>query len=428
MLRSGVGALVKWPLIALAILGLSSSGPVVHAQSTVNLVLESWRTEDTAVWEDTLIPAYQATHPGVTISYRPTSNLYYNAALGTELESGTAGDVVACPPFDTSEAFYNAGYLPDLDDIPQLSHFGTLARTGWTTRDGATTYCMPVASVIEGFTYNKDAFNKLGLKPPETQDEFFQVLEAIKRDGRYLPLALGTADGWTVGDLGLYSNGPNFWKGEEGRQALINGTAKLTDPSFVDAMRFIARWGPYLPPGAQAIKYTDTQQMFPLGQAAIMPAGSWEITLFRQTAKFDMGVFPPPVAHAGDQRYIDQNIDIGFTYNPKSPNANVARDFVNWLGSAEFASLYSNALPGFFTLGDYQVQVNDPLAQEYLSWLNKSQPTVRVAEQYLSTGNPSLENDLFTLMPQVINGTLSPEDAARMAQQDLNSWYKPPQR
>jgi raffinose/stachyose/melibiose transport system substrate-binding protein len=176
------------------------------------------------------------------------------------------------------------------------------------------------------------------------------------------------------------------------------------------------------------VKYSDTQQMFSLGRAAIMPAGSWEITLFRQMANFQMGIFKPPVTNAGDQHYIDQTIDIGFTFNPRSPNGDAARDFVHWVGTGEFAGLYSNALPGFFTLGDYQVQVADPLAQEYLSWLNTAKPTVRLGAQYLSTGTPSLDSSLFTVMPQVLNGTLSPDDAARAAQQDLESWYTPPQR
>jgi raffinose/stachyose/melibiose transport system substrate-binding protein len=280
---------------------------------------------------------------------------------------------------------------------------------------------------MEGFTYNVDAFNKLGLKPPSTQAEFFQVLDAIKNDGTYIPLALGTADGWTDGVMGLYSNGPNFWKGEDGRQALVAGNARLTDAPFVAAIKFVAQWAPYLPPGALAVKYSDTQEMFPLAKAAIMPAGSWEITLFRQKANFQMGVFKRPVANAGDQQYIDQTIDIGCTYNPRSANIAASREFVRWVGTAEFATMYCNALPGFFTLGDYQVQVSDPLAQEYLSWLNGAKPTIRLGVQYLSTGTPSLDSELFTLMPQVLNGTLSPEDAARTAQQELDSWYKPPQ-
>jgi raffinose/stachyose/melibiose transport system substrate-binding protein len=415
------------PLVGVTLLGLSAgAGPVVHAQGTVNLVLESWRSEDTSIWEDKIIPAYQATHPGVNITFRPTPNQYYAAALGTELAGGTAGDMFACPPFDTSEGFYNQGYLPNINDMPELSHFSPLARSGWSTRDGATTYCMPVSSVMEGFDYNVDAFNKLGLKPPTTQAEFMSVLDAIKKDGTYIPLAMGTADSWTNATMGVYNVGPNFWKGEEGRQALIHGMAKLTDPPFVNTLKFLAQWGPYLPSGAQAVKYTDTQEMFPLGKAAIMPAGSWEISLFREKANFQMGVFKPPVANAGDQQYIDQTVDIGFTYNPKSPNIDAAKAFTEWVGGPEFATLYSNALPGFFTLGDYQVQVADPLAQEYLSWLNGAKPTIRLAVQYLSSGQPSLDTDLGTQTAQVLNGTLSPEDAAAALQANLDAWYKPP--
>src|SRR5207244_7171668 len=176
------------------------------------------------------------------------------------LQGGTAGDMFACPPFDTSEGFYNQGYLPNVNDMGEMSHFSTLARSGWSTRDGAITYCMPVASVMEGFTYNRDAFDKLGLKPPTTQAEFFQVLDAIKRDGTYIPLAMGTADGWTDGVMGLYSNGPNFWNGENGRQALIAGTARLTDRPFVDGMKFVEQWVPHRPPVVTAVNGSDSQK------------------------------------------------------------------------------------------------------------------------------------------------------------------------
>jgi raffinose/stachyose/melibiose transport system substrate-binding protein len=424
--RGRLGAVA---LGAALLVSASLGGAPAQAQSSpVTLVLESWRSEDTSIWEDKIIPAYKATHPNVDITFRPTPNQYYAAALGTELQGGTAGDVFACPPFDTSAGFYNQGYLPNVSDMSELSHFSALARSGWSTPDGSVTYCMPVSSVMEGFTYNKDAFSKLGLKPPTTQAEFLQVLQAIKNDGTYIPLAMGTADSWTDGVMGYYSVGPNFWHGEDGRQALIHGTAKLTDQPYIDTWRYLQQWGPFLPPGAEAVKYTDTQQMFPLGKAAIMPAGSWEISLFRESAKFEMGVFPPPVANAGDQPYIDQMIDIGFTYNPKSANIDAAKQFVEWTGTADFATLYSNALPGFFTLGDYQVQLQDPLAQQYMTWLANSKTTIRLPVQYLSAGTPSLDSDLATLTGQVLTGAISPEDAGSQAQQDLDSWYKPPQQ
>ena len=56
------------------------------------------------------------------------------------------------------------------------------------------------------------------------------------------------------------------------------------------------------------------------------------------------------VQNAGDECYISDHTDIGIGMNAKTENAEAARTFLNWVGSAEFASLYANSLPGFFSL------------------------------------------------------------------------------
>ena len=62
--------------------------------------------------------------------------------------------------------------------------------------DGSNVFCVPMASVIHGFIYNKEVFEGLGLKQPKTNAEFYQVLDAIKQAGEVTPMALGTADQW----------------------------------------------------------------------------------------------------------------------------------------------------------------------------------------------------------------------------------------
>ena len=54
-----------------------------------------------------------------------------------------------------------------------MANFSDVAKAAWQTDDGKTTFCVPMASVIHGFIYNKDAFDKLGLTPPKTEAEFF---------------------------------------------------------------------------------------------------------------------------------------------------------------------------------------------------------------------------------------------------------------
>ncbi len=80
-----------------------------------------------------------------------------------------------------------------------------------------------------------------------------------------------------------------------------------------------------------------------------------------------MGAFPPPVKNAGDTCYISDHADIAIGLNAKSPNQEAAKKFLSWVASPEFASIYANALPGFFSLSSTPVKMEDPLAQEFVS-------------------------------------------------------------
>ena len=40
-------------------------------------------------------------------------------------------------------------------------------------------------------------------------------------------------------------------------------------------------------------------------------------------------------------------------------------------------------------------------------------------------GTPNLENELWNVTAQVMNGTMKPADAAAQIQKGLDSWYKP---
>ena len=41
-----------------------------------------------------------------------------------------------------------------------MDNFSDVAKAAWQTDDGKTTFCVPMASVIHGFIYNKDAFDE----------------------------------------------------------------------------------------------------------------------------------------------------------------------------------------------------------------------------------------------------------------------------
>lgn len=395
------------------------------AAEDVTLIIESWRNDDLTIWQDKLIPAFEAEHPGIKLKFTPSAPAEYNSVLNAKLDAGSAGDIITCRPFDTSLALYDAGHLADLTNIEGMANFSDVSKSGWSTDDAAVQFCVPMASVIHGFIYNKDAFAEVGVEVPTTEAEFFAVLDKIKEDGNYAPMAMGTNDQWEAATMGYQNIGPNYWKGEEGRLALIAGEQKLTDEMWVAPYRQLAKWNAYLGDGFEAQTYPDSQNIFTLGRAAIYPAGSWEISGFNGLADFEMGAFYPPVQNAGDTCYISDHTDMGIGLNAASPNAEAATTFLNWVGSSEFATISANALPGFFPLTSAEVTLEDPLAQEFISWRDQCESSIRSTYQVLSRGTPNLENETWNASAAVVKGSESPEDAAKRLQDGLASWYDP---
>ena len=128
--------------VALAV-GLCLSG-IALADKTV-ITIESWRAEDQAIWDDLILPAFEAEHPDIDVQFKPTTATEYNAALNARLAGGTAGDIITCRPFDNALAMYDAGNLSDIKDLPGLENFSDVAKGAWSTDNGDATFCVPMA-------------------------------------------------------------------------------------------------------------------------------------------------------------------------------------------------------------------------------------------------------------------------------------------
>lgn len=408
---------------AVIAVAMSVSG-VALAEKTI-ITIESWRAEDQAIWDEKILPVFEAAYPEIDVEFNPTKNTEYDAALNARMAGGTAGDIITCRPFDRALGLYDGGNLADIKGMSGLENFSDVAKSAWSTDSGDATFCVPMASVIHAFMYNKDAFAELGIDVPTTETEFYSVLDSIKAEGSYIPMAMGTKDQWEAATMGYTNVGPSYWNGEEGRLALISGEAKLTDDTFVEGFRQMQKWSPYLGNGYQAQSYTDSQNLFTLGRAAIYPTGSWEITGFQENAEFELGAFAPPKKDADSKCNISDHTDIGIGMNAATKNKEAVTTFLEWTTSADFAGLLTNAAPGFFSLANHDITVENPLAQEFIAMRGTCESTIRVADQILGRGEPSLSNQLWTLTANVMNGTMTPEEASAEAQANLDGWYKP---
>ncbi len=416
---------MKKTLLLVFVLVLALSASVISAQDPVTLTIESWRNDDLTAWEDVIIPAFEAAYPNINVVFSPTAPTEYNAVLNTKFEGGTAGDLITCRPFDVSLGLFEAGNLASLNDLAGMDNFSDVAKSAWITDDGSDVFCVPMASVIHGFIYNADAFAELGLEEPTTESEFLSVLEAIKADGTYSPLVMGTADQWESATMGFQNIGPNYWLGEAGRLGLLDGSATYNEGGFLSAFEALSKWAPYLPDGYQAQTYPDSQNAFSLGLGAIYPAGSWDISVFRAQADFALGAFKPPVPDGQEECFISDHTDIAMGMNANSAHTAEATLFLEWMTTPEFAQLFSNAVPGFFSLSNAPITLDDPLAQEFVDWRAECNSTIRSSYQILSRGTPNNETDLWAASAQILNGDVTAQEAADVVQNGLAQWYAP---
>jgi raffinose/stachyose/melibiose transport system substrate-binding protein len=408
---------------AALLLSVALTGVTVPAfADPVTITLGSWRTEDLAVWQDKILPVFMAAHPDIKVEFAPINTNEYNAAIQSQIEGGAGPDLITCRPFDVNNEWIGRGYFTKLDGLAGLENYTDTAKAAWST--GGSTYCVPVAAVLAGFYYNIDIFNELGLKVPTTSAEFIDVLQKIKDNGKYAPLADGTSESWQLAYNGLYSIGPAYWKGEEGRLGLIDGTKKLTDPDFVAAFKAYAAWKPFLPAGYEALGYADMTQLFTLGKAAILPDGSWDINQVTSTG-LNVGAFGPPAADAGGDRYLQEMPDMAIGINAKGANQEAAKTFLTWVTGSEFQQLYVNTAPGFFAMSNQPVTYDNKLAQTFADLKNGAKLTPRLALDRLSAGTPPLDDETWRLLQVMMNTDETPEQVAEELQKGLASWYKP---
>jgi raffinose/stachyose/melibiose transport system substrate-binding protein len=108
----------KTLMLTTAALALVTGVGSAYAETT--LTIESWRSDDLPIWQDTILPAFMKEHPDIKVVFSPTDATQYNAALNTKLQGGSAGDIITCRPFDASLALFKAGQLADLTTLPGM--------------------------------------------------------------------------------------------------------------------------------------------------------------------------------------------------------------------------------------------------------------------------------------------------------------------
>lgn len=414
-------------ILVLVFVGVGTvfAGGTRESADTTTLVFTSWRTEDIERM-NRINEVFMAANPDIVVEFQPIKDTEYDAQLKSSLETGVAADIIFLRSYDAGRQIWDTGKLLPLDDVvPSLADFPSSARGAWSTDDGVL-YAVPFVGVTHGVYYQRAIFEEYGLSVPETWDEFIAVCDTLQRNGETV-FAQGTKEGWPLYEVIFSGLGANFYGGEQARQDLMVGDAKLTDPQFVHAFEMLNQLQPYFPVGYEAIDYVSMQQMFGTGQAAMFIGGSWEIGIFEDlgSGENEIGFFAPPVEHAGDQLSYCFHVDAGIGVNAESENLDAATRYIEWTASPEFAQLFMEELPGFFAYTPGSYHLSNSLANEMIAAVEGADVTVRTVWERMSAQSPSGNTLMWEALIDMYNGVKTPAEAAAHVQRGLDTWYTP---
>lgn len=292
---------------------------------------------------DALVAKFEAANPGVTVRQITFSTAdYENMGLVTQLMSAEPPDIYFQWAGFPVERDVRTGTALDITDY-LAGEWGKsfapafLAEGSGATIDGRTYLVPTAAQVYVTIWYNKNIFDELGLTPPETWDEFREVVKAVAAAG-ITPIVIGNQDAWPLGN----------WAGQiasrvvpaDEYEAAFLQEASFSTPAFLEAFGLIEelhRLGAFNPDMAGMDQNLGMATFFQ-GAAAMNPIGSWLISNAATLAPedFDYSNFnTPPVEGAAGEGHSVMGGATGFVVNAATDKPDLAIAFLRMLSSVE---------------------------------------------------------------------------------------------
>ncbi|GAI01124.1 unnamed protein product, partial [marine sediment metagenome] len=120
-------------------------------------------------------------------------------------------------------------------------------------------------------------------------------------------------------------------------------------------------------------------------------------------------------------------VDMGVGINKDSENYEAALEYLKWTGTPEFAQLFMSNLPGFFSYTPTPVEytLENPVAKDVIDAAQGADITVRTVWEKLSSQDPSGNGMMEEALVKMYTDVLTPEEAAALVQEALETWYEP---
>lgn len=400
----------------------------VEAEQTITVW--GWSGAPGAATMQAIIEAYEEQNENITVEFNEIANTDYANQATLALSSEQPIDVIGV--FPNEWATESQQFLLPVEEWPEseglLEEFQapSVEQVEVLYTDGvARSVPMYSNGSLMGF-YNVELLEEAGFsEAPSTWDEMEEFAQALEESAPDVLPAIIPNDSWLQGDVVLTLAGaenPDFWNSvryEEGA---------WDTPELVEALetyRSLFERG-ILDTSTLDVPYSDAMSVFHRGDAAVIFTGAWEAPLLRDEYRAENGIdidavgaMPMPADEA-EARGMRAFIDTTFGIPLNSEHKSAAADFIRFMTAGDGVDVWGESLVGAPAVQGWDVPQNvldtEVAAQGY-----------QVIQDLIANPHSdrnvmsNFENQQGTYALEVAAGSLSPEDAARRGQEDLDS-------
>lgn len=331
----------------------------------------------TAVYEK-VAQAYMAKNPDILIKLVPNPNLI--STTSAKLESGNnLSDVFSFREIRLIKEWVDKGWVEDISDVyeTQLSNGKTVkdsmsGSTAELSNHKGKYYAIPEYMQMEGFVYNKNLFTQYEWEIPETTADLDTLCAQIKADtnGTVAPLVYcgGAADGylyypmnnWFYQYLGIDNLNEFYSYGSTEVFATTGKFAEGKTKGLENLQKYFLNLDVnYTMEGSKGKDHIEAQTNIILGEAAMMPMGSWFETemskILESNPNVEIGFMKiPAMSDASGNIYraegyttVDNKEVVeghmgSYYFIPKAANnMEEAKKFLTWLNEPEANAIYT---------------------------------------------------------------------------------------
>ena len=338
--RKSTSVAVAVTAAAMIVGNVGNVGSALAQGTTLRVAMGSPGDAGIRVWDD-IAAQFEAANPGVEVEMNyQEDDLYETIGLPTLLAGRNAPDIYFEWTGSRMVQRHADGYAADLTEAVTSGPLAGLLDEGVfpvASVDGKVVLLPHTADVTNVIWYNVPLLAEHGVEPPTTWEELLEACDTLQA-ADIIPISTGNQDLWAAGNW--LSHIASRVVGEEAYDAVLAGEGSFSTPEWEMAFGYIKELADRgcVNESANAVDDNAGAQLFFQGQAAMHPIGSWLVSWAIDEApdlEFDFVNLPAlPEGSVGDQDSVI-GVETGYMVNAKSPNIDLAIEFLALLNSPE---------------------------------------------------------------------------------------------